>query len=224
MSVAVLIPFRASDIRRDQLLAYTTKWLESHHDWPVVIGESPPGPFSRSAALNDAARKAGAWDLVVVHDGDTVVPGRQLSGAVQMAQVTGRVVFAFTSVVELSRDCTDAILASGDLSLDDLRIDAVRVAPLEIQSSALVIPRPVWEKVGGFDEKFRGWSAEDNAFYRAVEICCGAPYRIPGHAFHLWHEPGRPHRNDPSYQSNQRRWRSYKAADTPDRIRILLGR
>lgn len=223
MHVVILIPFRSSDARRDQLLDFTRCWLDNSHTWPVILGESPEGPFNRAAALNDAARRAGDWDYAVVYDADTVVPARQLTGALQMAQVTGRATYAFSSVVELGQGCTDDLLGGEDLTLDALRIEKIRTEPLQVQSSALVVPRAVWDTVGGFDEQFRGWGGEDNAFHHAVSVCCGAPGRIPGHAFHLWHEPGRPRHDDPDYRRNQLRWQAYKAARTPERIKALTS-
>jgi len=220
MTTVVLVPYRGDNGgRRDQLWAYTRKWFDQHLNWQIRVGESPPGPFNRSAAINRAAD--GDWDVAIIHDADTIVPAHQLECAVDTAAHTGRLTFAFTSVVELSEGCTDHLLASNSTDLDHLVIDRLRTEPLATQSSAVVVPRPLWRRLGGFDERFVGWSAEDNAFCRAATIIGGIPQRIPGHAFHLWHPPGKPPGNDPNYVRNQRRWRKYLAARAPSQIDAL---
>lgn len=220
MKTVILVPFRAADARREQLWLFTRKWLEQRHSWPIIIGESPDGPFNRSAAINHAAAQQD-WDVAVVHDADTVVPGPHLEEAVRTAQDSGRLTFAFTSVVDLDKDCADAILATGDISLDRLSMEGIRTSPLAIQSSALAVPRRLWEKVGGFDEQFVGWSAEDNAFCRAATLAGGEPKRVAGHAFHLWHEPAPRDMSDPNYARNQRRWSKYRSARTFDHLKTI---
>lgn len=222
MSVRILVPYRGDNGgRRDQLWAYTRKWLDQHLPYDIVLGPSPAGPFNRSAAVNAAAHSAGSWDVAIIHDADTVVPAHQIKAAVHAATTTGRLAFAFTSVVDLGKECTDRVLATNTLDLEHLTIDAIRTAPLATQSSALAVTRELWERVGGFDELFVGWSAEDNAFCRAATIMAGTPERIPGHAFHLWHPPGRPPGSDPNYIRNQKRWRQYQAARTPQHLSML---
>lgn len=221
MKIVILVPYRHSDSRREQLWSFTRKWLEHNHPWwPIVLGASPEGPFNRSAAINDAARQV-EWDLAVIHDADTVVPADQLSAAASAAEVTNRLAFSFTSVADLSESCTDHILDTGDISLRHLTIDSLRTAPLATQSSSLVVTRDLWDKIGGFDEAFVGWSAEDNAFCHAATVLGGEPRRIPGNAFHLWHESGRPPANDLNYISNQKRWRRYQFARTPNALAAL---
>lgn len=221
MSTRILVPYRGDDGgRRDELWAFTRKWFDHLH-YDIVLGGSPPGPFNRSAAVNRAAHSAGRWDVAIVHDADTIVPTHQLQAAVTTALDTGRLTFAFTTVVDLSRDCTDHLLATNSIDFEHLGIDGIRTAPLATQSSALAITRQLWDRVGGFDEQFVGWSAEDNAFCKAATIHAGEPHRIPGHAFHLWHPPGRPPGNDPNYLRNQKRWRQYQAARTPQHLAML---
>lgn len=220
MKPVILVPYRGDNGgRRDQLWDYTRKWLANTVGWDVIVGASPNGPFNRSAAINQAA--AADWDVAIVHDADTIVPAHQLEAAVDTATHTGRLTFAFTTVMELNRTCTDHVLAAGSIDFDHLGVDLIRTEPLATQSSAVVITRPLWNRIGGFDEKFVGWSAEDNAFCRAATIIGGEPQRIGGHAFHLWHPHGRPPGSDPNYIRNQRRWRQYQSARTPSQIDAL---
>jgi hypothetical protein len=49
----------------------------------------------------------------------------------------------------------------------------------------MVVPRPLWEHTGGFDEGFVGWGFEDSAFHTVA----GGSLRTPGELWHLYHVP-----------------------------------
>lgn len=216
MRTVVLVPFRGDGGRRDQLWIFARRWLEnSCASWPIFVGASPEGPFNRSAAINDAAHKAEPWDVALIMDADTIVSASQLHRAVAAAATDERLAMAFTSVLELSEPCTEHVLATGDLSLATLGVDNRRQGPMIDESSAMAVNRFLWDKIGGFDERFVGWMGEDNAFFRAATITGGEPSRVEGHAFHLWHPPAtdiRTRERDPQYRQNMRRWQMYRRA------------
>lgn len=221
--VPVLVPRRADGGARDQIwdtlrdrVWRFTNVVEGHHD--VV------GPFNRSAALNKAASLADAqrpWNLAIVADADSFAPPAQLAGALHLAETTGRLVIAHSRWVNVDVDETTQFLDEGWLEHRD-----TRVAYSFTVSSLLVVPRPVWDAVHGFDENFTGWGREDNAFMRAVKVIAGAPLRMDGTVYHLAHD--RPtedtsrHRS-PLYQANERRWRTYQGARTVDAMRALVA-
>ncbi|QDH91819.1 glycosyltransferase [Mycobacterium phage Phrappuccino] len=228
MKVPVLVPYRPDGGHRDRLW----KWLQDVYwlpyplctEYTVVEGTSypPEEPFNRSAAINRAARLADLdadegtlWDVAVIADADTWVPRRQLDEAVTLARRTGRLVSALTSVIELNEACTETLLKWGeDAPLLDLGIERVRTDDFATQSSMLVVPRTLWERIGGFDEGFVGWGAEDNAFWKAAEILGGTPLRIEGAALHLWHAATDPiaRLQDPQWRANWARWQRYNDA------------
>lgn len=238
MTVPILVPYRPDGGHRDQLWShlkdhYWSRWTDN--DLYVVEGKSwnwvskpgsdycphsdamgthrcANGPFNRSAAINDAARRV-EWQLAVIADADTWVPRKQLEDAWELASRTGRLVAAFTSVVELSESCTRALLADPSTSLMDvLDVERVRTEPLTTQSSMLVVPRLLWDRIGGFDERFVGWGGEDNAFWKAATVIGGEPLRIDGSAFHLWHPVTDPVEKAMSLQwrANWARWTRYR--------------
>jgi hypothetical protein len=108
----------------------------------------------------------------------------------------------------LNRDGTKAVLA-GKCAIEDApkRWDYPRP-----KSSCIVVPRALWESVGGFDERFEGWLGEDAAFYAACQALVGVE-RFEGPCFHLWH-PRSPEKNPalPEFQANERLLARYKAA------------
>lgn len=214
----VIVPYRADGGHRDRLWAHLHTHYWSRLPYEVARGEHTDGPFNRSAAINTAA--ARRWGVAVVADADTWVPPRQLAAAITIANRTGRLVAAFTSVVELDRQCTEALLAGrGDITT--LGVERIRTAPLEIQSSMLVIPRRLWDAVGPFDTRFRGWGGEDNAWWHAATLIGGQPRRVDGPAFHLWHEPGCRNKNTPEYRANLALWQRYAATRTVEQLRAV---
>lgn len=232
LPVPVLVPYRPDEGHRDALWS----WLRTHYwgemrGYRVVEGCSPiawvdhddghaggyPHPclesFNRSRAINDAARSAGNWEHAVIADADTWVPRAQLDEALALSRRTGKIVSALDSVIELTEESTESVL-DGLGSAMMLGTDRVRTDPITTQSSMIVVPRTAWERIGGFDEAFDGWGGEDNAFWRAAEILCTPPLRVPGAAFHLWH-PARDvieRQSDPGYRRNLERFKDYAAA------------
>jgi hypothetical protein len=234
LRTVILVPYRPDSDRRDRLWNFTRSWLEQHHpDYPIYLGSSPDGPFNRSAAINHAAKDAGEWDVAVICDSDTVVPPAQLDKAIRDAHETGLLASALTKVVELSKKSTNRLLA--DSQTDILTLNKIRTRRKEdmTQSSAIAVPRTLWDAIGGFDEGFCGWGCEDNAFWIAATLLGGAgrgrptggePLRVNGAAYHLWHEKASKIKLfDPVFRTNFKRLRHYKKAKTPDQLALLCG-
>lgn len=214
--VPVLVPRRADHGWRDQLYKHlqTTFW-DRHQQYRIVEGHHDGAePFNRGKAINASAVSAGNADLYVIADADTWVPVAQLDAAVTRCRETGRLTYAFTSVIELSQTCSEQILADQMIDLDAFGIDKIRTEPMVTCSSMLVVPRMLFDRVGGFDERCIGWSCDDNIFDRACTIVGGTPERIDGYAYHLWHMSAKPPANDPYYRANQALWQRYLRART----------
>lgn len=219
MKTVVLVPYRADNGHRDRIWNFLRANVWS--GWDVRVGEHHDGLFNRSAAINAAADCQ--WDMAVIADADTWVPREQLDAALQIAQTTGGLTAAFSVVVEVSRASSAAIL-SGKLAMtDSMGADRVRLKDTETQSSMLVITRQLWEQCGGFDPRFVGWGGEDSAFYKTATVLAGAPHRVGGAAFHLWHAPSRQKFRGPDYQRNVELWRRYERARTETDIQCLLS-
>jgi hypothetical protein len=57
-------------------------------------------------------------------------------------------------------------------------------------SGIVVVPREAFYLVGGYDERYEGWGADDIAFGLSLETLYGPHLRYPGEAIHLWHPRG----------------------------------
>jgi hypothetical protein len=187
VNTVILVPRRSDGGHRDRLWDFCRKWwLNNHPDWPIIEGASPDGPFNRSAAINDAARQAGAWDVAVVLDTDVIVNPECVQVAVNTAATSGRMVITHRERVDLSRRGTEQVLA-GYRGPWRTRTMVERVWGSS-DSSCVAIPRTLWDEVGGFDERFVGWGYEDTAFVITCERATGPVVKLDGEVFHLWHK------------------------------------
>lgn len=212
MSTIVIAPYRPDGGWRDRLWQFLLATYWKPMGYPIVVGEHLDGVFNRSKAINDAADRD--WKYAIIADCDTWVPAGQLHRAVMNAKITNHLSAAFDSVVELTQPTTQDLL-EGKIGLtDSLGTARIRRRDLETQSSMLVVSRPLWDRVGGFDENFTGWGGEDNAFWKACTLHGGRPHRISGNAYHLWHMPADGKHSGPEYTKNLALWRRYESAQT----------
>jgi len=50
-----------------------------------------------------------------------------------------------------------------------------------------ICPREAFEKVGGWDERFRGWGGEDHSAMQAMDTLYWRHKTLPGQHLHVWH-------------------------------------
>jgi hypothetical protein len=206
----ILVPRRDGIADRDALWAFCRPWWESQHpDWPVIEGHHDDGLFNRSAAINRAAEAAGDWDVAVIIDSDVICDPERVRTAVTLAETTGRMVIPHDIRRDLSRHGTAAVMRGwqGDWSRQ------VRKVYPDMVSAVIVVPRPLWDAVSGFDETFCGWGFEDNAFAESCLTFGGAIERIPGELWHLYHRSApEGKRGHPANTANRARAARYTAA------------
>lgn len=226
MNVVILVPRRPDNGPRDRLWAWCKpRWERFHPDWPIFEGASPPGPFNRSAALNDAARQAGDWDVALLIDADVVANPTAVHDAVDIAANAGRVVVAHNDRVMLNKAGTDKVLAGydGPWRLRQM-VETVYSGPESCHSCAVAVPRTVWDHIGGFDERFAGWGFEDSAFAIAVATLARPFVNLAAETFHLWHPLAEgADKKSPTHQANAARLERYRtAAGDREAIMALL--
>lgn len=231
-SVAVLVPRRSDGGRRDELWRFCRAWWEREHPtWEIIEGHHDDGGmFNRGAAVNAAASRTDA-DVLVIADGDIVIAPESVVAAVKVAAETGRAVLPYRrgdGYVPLTEQMTDRVLAGFDgnwttgLSRGDRSPDHV--------SSCVVVPRSLWDRVGGFDERVEGWGPDDRIFHAKCRTLGGGVERLDGQVFHLWHpfsaergNGGRTYRRRPSWQAGRALWDRVESLTKPvDLERFLV--
>src|SRR5690606_13059823 len=147
---------------------------------------------------------------------------KQLREAVRRARATGQVTSALSEVWMLPESVSSTILRAKGVPANITRPQVRKTASGETQSICLAVPRAVFEAIGGFDDGYRGWGGEDNAFWHAATVAAGEPNRVNGPAYHLYHPPAstREERSaDPVYRRNWSRWHRFKKLNTVAEIK-----
>lgn len=218
--VVLLVPRRRDLGHRDRLWAFCRAWWEeTFPDWPVYEGHHDDGLFNRSAAVNLAAAMAGDWDVGVIIDGDVLGDPARIREAVSLAAQGGPMRLPFSIRKDLNPRGTEKVLAGYRGSWDQY----VHKSYPATVSSIVVVSRALWDQVEGFDEAFRGWGFEDNAFAAAC-VTFGGPYeRMPGEVWHLYHPTAKRERlGSSSFAVNKARSARYHAAiGYPEQIRRI---
>lgn len=210
MNVAVLVPRRSDGGRRDQLWSFVkARWTRHHPDWVVSEGHHDDGPFNRSAAVNRASAAAGDWDVAVIADSDSFVSESQITDAISQAVKARRFTLAYDRYAYLSRAMSDRIMNGYDGDW----WPGVEFTMQGTCSNMVVVPRRLWDQVGGFDEGFIGWGFEDIGFSLACQTFGGGLRRVHGEVWHLWHPPSvENNAKSQDWQNGLARMKRYEAA------------
>ncbi len=213
MNAVIIVLWRPGDPWREQV------WRYAHERWSqtgirIVEADDPRGLW---AARNTGARQAGDWDVALFTDADVVLaePG-QAAAALKLAADGGGYVSAYSELVTMGEQATWQLLAGGDEMWPD------RVY-LDSWSGPYAIGRPLWNELGGYDERFAPYHGQDIAIIHAASTLAHLE-RVPGRAIHLWHprdgeQIGHPATGHPEL------WGRYKdATGDPAAMRELLAR
>ena len=212
----VLVPYRRATDWRDRLWDYTREWITQSHVWPIHVGAGPEGPFNRGAAINEAARLAGDWDVAVVTDSDNIVDPWLLKLAV--GKILDRdnrygCIYPYSTYMYLDEYSTRRILDWSHLPHDDVKWSFLaperhedgfrRSVRYHHASGVQVVTRAAYEAVGGFVE-LQGWGAEDEVMRVLLEVYGGGVRWQSGGAYHLWHPSNRNDSSDVNNVQNHR--------------------
>ena len=216
MRVTFCVPYRGGDDEyRDRNWKCVRQWLDTHHSgWPIVMGTDTGEPFNPARARNDAAKKAGDWDVAVFVDSDTLVHPETMREAVQLAADTDQMVIAGNAKIYMDAGSTQLFLDTGLMfptptDWPDTRRQRFTFDDKSVYrdpcSGVVVVSRPVWEATGGYlHNADPNDSYEDLIFFACCEIFAGLT-RTPGMQLHLWHPAAQRYRgaNHRTYQRLQ---------------------
>ena len=208
-TTAVCIPWRPGDRHRTRSYGWSRAYWQSQGA-TVVDGSGP----TRSAMRNDAARRAFAdgFDNLFFADADTFVPAEQFVVASIQSQDTDQFVLAFDEYMRLPQSMNRRMDAP--IPHTFYRLARSASSPkLHHASGAHAMSRTLWERVGGYDERFTRWGFEDRCIWLTANTLAGEHDRIPGPAYHWWH-PNAPDKDpgDPEYLRGEALAQRYKAA------------
>lgn len=194
--ISLLVPFRED---KSGTRTFTWSWLREHWtqvlpDAEIVIGEDDGFPYSKSVAINDAAARA-TGDIFIILDADVLISTDVIENCAAAIRAASSPLWYMphSEAFRLTRDCSEKMMMQGKRYET---VDAPSPADVEDQTTLApgfiqILSRHAFEKVGGMDERFRGWGGEDGSFVAAVDTLYGGHTRLSGHVLHLWHDrPG----------------------------------
>jgi predicted glycosyltransferase involved in capsule biosynthesis len=193
MTTSVLVAFRDSSEEqwRRRLWDFIRARLRvDHPDFEIIEGsDDGTDPFCKSAAINQAAEHASG-DIFYILDCDSYVPPGQVLAAVSCIQILpGHWWKPWQMKVKLNAKDTEEVLGleAWDGTVSEQAVRKAENRNTYWSSPPLLLSREMFERVGGMDERFRGWGQEDDGFGYSLRAFYGLAEKIPGRAIHLHH-------------------------------------
>lgn len=199
--ISLLVPFRPTTPQRERVWL----WLERYwrHELPgveIIVGSSTRTPFSKTEAVNDAARRARG-QIFVILDSDAYLRGRIIrhcATRIEQALQRGERLWymPYRHLYRLTETATETILCCDPRSpprfergLPRSILETPRSAAYGHRYGAMIqiMPREAFNLVGGMDPRFAGWGGEDVAFLRALDTLYCPHRTLTASIFHLWH-------------------------------------
>lgn len=200
--ISIIIPFQENQLDkgyRERNFKYVVNQYQRYYpDAQIVQGEDFSGyeSFCRSHAINDGV-KGSSGDILIISDADILFYKRTMDKAIQALQKCPFII-PFGRVVDLSRSFSDRLTKQNPTyTLRELREGAASIRDIRVGVShwgdksaggVQVITRDLFNKVGGYDERFKGWGWEDTVFCWKIRKELG-DYDILSTecVYHLWH-------------------------------------
>lgn len=205
--ISILVPFHCED--QNSQRAKNWRWLRRY--WKAQLpgaeiiigidrGKREDQPFSKAAAVNDAAKRAHG-DIYVIVDADGYMEASAVlhcANEIRKAEQKGlRLWFIpYRHFYRLNEPASQLLLNSSPqkpyLFSTPPRSEYVQNtsgSQLGHWYGALIqiLPRTAFRRVGGWDPRFRGWGGEDHAAMRAADTLYWPHKTLPTQVLHVWH-------------------------------------
>jgi predicted glycosyltransferase involved in capsule biosynthesis len=197
--ISLLIPFSTDDPYRQAnfnwLLAY---WKHELPDAEIIIGESRGSIFCKGEALNDAVAKSTGKVLVIL-DADAYLDGKVITHCADLIleNIHNHLWFVpYRRLYRLTKEATEIITGSDPHCpvrfphhIPKVLVENIDKANYGHRYGAMcmIFHYKAYKKIGGFDERFKGWGGEDVCLLRALDTVYGKHKTTNNNIFHLWH-------------------------------------
>ncbi|GGK61359.1 hypothetical protein Sme01_03080 [Sphaerisporangium melleum] len=219
LRVLVAIPWRSQPDRVYAHQLTRERYAELLPGADIVDVDTDHAPFCLAGCRNKGVRlaeRAGA-DVVVLGDADTLPEREPLLAAIAGASRDGLVHLPYAEYRSLGGRGTQQYRTGVPLeACHHLTIPGAC-------SGVYVTTPPTWWAHGAQDERFKGWGAEDAAWWAAHTTLLGAqPVRHEGRVYALTHESAV--KEGPQYTANFALcFRYHQAQGDPDAMRALIA-
>ncbi len=140
--------------------------------------------YNRSRGFNVGAR-ACTGEILVLHDGDILVPSAYAKEIVQSLQLGYQVTNLKRFIAFLDKSSTGTLFESSELPE---KLYAEKIMANATGGGSIAITRKAYWELGGMDEDFEGWGGEDTEFWDRCSVLNVNHFGyLP--LLHLWHPP-----------------------------------
>lgn len=203
--ISLLVPFRDDGEHRSRVWDWIRRyWHENLESVEIIQGHDTGYPFSKAAAVNDAAGRARGRIFAVL-DADAYLDARHVQLCADAIEDGVAPWFIpYRHLYRLSHGATLALLRTDPVDPyalpspvpevwreDDDNASHVHTYGHKFGALIQMMPREAFFAVGGMDPRFRGWGSEDASFLRSLDTIWGQHEVMRNDVCHLWHaRPG----------------------------------
>lgn len=184
MRQQIVLPWRDTD---EQWRRKHFNFLYDYYsrEFDVLTADSTHDDFNRSEARNRGVEMTES-EVAVIIDADNYIPLNQIWQAITKAHSHDTLVKPFRWFGYITEDSTNNFY---DLFESGLEYHPAYIGPAVrgFTGGAYVMKKSLWQEIGGMDEGFVGWGAEDDAFHLKIEGTLGSVKTIDGQDYHLYH-------------------------------------
>jgi predicted glycosyltransferase involved in capsule biosynthesis len=224
LDVSIIIPFQTDHgIRADEF-----EWIKKYYSRVMPEAELCFGiingkELNKSKAVNLAAKKA-TKEVLVIADADVIYDPEIIVKSISLLNKAACVV-PFTEVYNIERTATERLLKTEPKWPIDVKFEESTKKSIYpgFAGKLIVISKEIFEKVGGFDERFIGWGGEDDAFSLAVKTICGKLVNIKGEIYHLWHPVSNYYSNPHGKENHALVTRYFRASGNKEQMVNLIN-
>ena len=126
-------------------------------------------------------------EISVIIDADNFIPIHQIKNAIVLASTKKILVKPFSSFGYLTEESTNLFYECFDDLYTEFSAKHMEPPQEDFTGGAYVMRKSLWQDLGGMDEGFIGWGAEDDAFHLLCKEKNIKIKYIDGIDYHLYH-------------------------------------
>lgn len=186
MKVSVLVPYKPDGGIRDSVWDQIKQWYQTFlPQLELCVGSDDSEPFCRARARNNAARQA-TGDVFFFVDADVVYDIGLIDRILELLPAHPWII-PFYNGYKLTYQGTKRVIDQGLGATIEAKPGEIEENDTHAGCFFNVVTREWFERIGGMDERFRGWGGEDGALVYTLDTLCGGHYRMNENIYHLWH-------------------------------------
>lgn len=215
-NLSIIIPYKENDnFRKNNFNYVRNRYEELFPEAEIIIGNdtSKEAEFCRSHSINDGVKRSHG-DILLISDGDVIIRKE----AVRMASdllFESPFIIPWGKCYDLNRKISRRIIKGKKNTENEMQqaYNEIRnIIPGEstygdkVAGGCQVITKNLFNKIGGYSEKFKKWGWEDTDFCYRIKKEIGDYYILPDeNIYHLFHPRPMPNNeNKKLFEKNKR--------------------